>query len=139
MVDIATAILRLRPNANFGTGGNVRLEQIANDSARIVYWDPVLGTQPTTAELAATVPSKPELKAQALINARAVGFSLDQLRVIRAVVLLATGTPQQKTKAQALLAPLLQLCNDAKAAADAIDADTVPPAIIVPKINLEDL
>jgi hypothetical protein len=63
---------------------------------------------------------------------------LDQLRIIRAVVLLAVGTAPQKTKAQALLAPLLQLCNDAKAVAAAIDADTVPPTIMPPILGTDD-
>jgi hypothetical protein len=82
--------------------------------------------------------TKPEAKASALAAATAAGFSLDQLRVIRAIVLLAVGTAPQKTKAQALLAPLLQLCLDAKAVAAAIDADAVPPAIVPPILGTDD-
>jgi hypothetical protein len=82
--------------------------------------------------------TKPEAKAAALAAATAAGFSLDQLRIIRAVVMLAVGTAPQKTKAQALLAPLLQLCNDAKAVAAAIDADAVPLPIVPPILGTDD-
>jgi hypothetical protein len=91
--------------------------------------DPILPADPLT---------KPQAKAAAIATATAAGFTLDQLRIIRAVVLLAVGTAPQKTKAQALLSPLLQLCNDAKAAAAAIDADTVPPTIVPPILGTDD-
>ena len=82
--------------------------------------------------------TKPQAKASALAIAQCSGFTLDQLRIIRAVVLLAVGTAPQKVKAQALLAPLLQLCNDAKAVVAAIDADAVPPVIIPPTLGTDD-
>lgn len=88
--------------------------------------------------LPADAPTKGQAKAAAIAAATAAGFTLDQLRVIRAVVLLAVGTAPQKTKAQALLAPLLQLYNDAKAVAAAIDADAVPPAIVPPILGTDD-
>ena len=88
--------------------------------------------------LPADAPTKAEKKAVALATATALGFSFDQLRIIRAVVLLAVGTAPQKVKAQALLAPLLQLCADAKAAAAAIDADAVPSAIVPPILGTDD-
>lgn len=90
---------------------------------------PILPPDPVT---------KSQAKATALAVATAAGFTLDQLRIIRAVVLLAVGTAPQKTKAQALLAPLLQLCLDAKAVAAAIDADAVPPVIIPPTLGTDD-
>lgn len=78
--------------------------------------------------------TKDQRKATALASATAAGFTLDQVRVIRDLMLLTLGTEAQKTKAQALLAPLLQLCIDAKITTAAIDADEVP-APIVPLIR----
>ena len=79
-------------------------------------------------------PTKAETKAAALAAATALGFSLDQLRVIRAIVMLTSGNPAQKTKAAALLQPLVKLAGDARVISDRIDADQVPatltPAII---------
>lgn len=93
----------------------------------------------TTGTILPKLPAtKLEAKAAALAVATAAGFSLDQVRILRAVILLLTGTPQQKTKAQALLVPLLKLFNDAKAVVDAIDADTVPPVITPPILGTDD-
>lgn len=78
-------------------------------------------------------PTKPELKAAALATATALGFSLDQLRVIRAIVMLTTGTPAQKLKAAALLQPLVKLTGDARRISDQIDAD-LPPDVLSPAI-----
>lgn len=97
-----------------------------------------LSSQITDPILPADPVPKPQAKAAALAVANVSGFSLDQLRIIRAVVLLAVGTAPQKVKAQALLAPLLQLCVDAKAVAAAIDADAVPPTIVPPILGTDD-
>lgn len=97
-----------------------------------------LATQITGGILPADPVTKPQAKAAALAVATAAGFTLDQLRIIRAVVLLAVGTAPQKVKAQALLAPLLQLCTDAKAVAAAIDADAVPLPIVPPILGTDD-
>ena len=97
-----------------------------------------LATQISDPILSADARTKAEKKAAALAVVSAAGFTLDQLRILRAVVLLATGTPQQKVKAQALLAPLLQLCNDAKSVVAAIDADAVPPPIVPPILGTDD-
>ena len=83
-------------------------------------------------------PTKSELKAAALVAATALGFSLDQLRVIRAIVMLTNGTPAQKLKAQALLHPLVKLAGDAMAIAAQIDADLPPDELsraIIPTDN----
>lgn len=79
-------------------------------------------------------PSKEQVKATALAAATALGFSLDQLRVIRAIVMLTTGTPAQKLKAAALLQPLVKIAGDALAIAAQIDADVPNPAILTPAI-----
>lgn len=78
-------------------------------------------------------PTKAEAKAAALIGASALGFSLDQLRVIRAIVLLATGTPAQKAKSAALLQPLAKLAGDARRIGEQIDAGQ-PPDVLTPAI-----
>lgn len=78
-------------------------------------------------------PTKAEIKAAALAGALALGFTLDQLRVIRSIVLLATGTPAQKAKATALLQPLAKLAGDARRISDQIDAD-LPPDVLSPAI-----
>ena len=92
-------------------------------------------TDPISPPDAAT---KPELKVAALVTATALGFSLDQLRIIRAIVLLATGTPAQKLKAAALLQPLVQLAGDALAIAAQIDAGQIPAALTPPIIPTDD-
>ena len=88
---------------------------------------------PGTPITPADAPTKPELKASALIGASALGFSLDQLRVIRAIVMLMNGTPAQKTKAAALLQPLVKLAGDARRISDQIEAD-LPPDVLAPPI-----
>lgn len=56
MVNISDAIKALYPAANLMPGGNVVLTQEATDPApRISQWDPMLGPQPTDAQLAAVV------------------------------------------------------------------------------------
>ena len=142
MVDIATAIKNLYPTADFRMGGNVRVEETPDQGQRITYWHPSLGAQPTESSLASYVLTATQVKSQSKVSALAVataaGFTLDQLRIIRAVVLLLTGTAPQKAKAQALLMPLIQLCNDAKSAAAAIDADAVPLPIVPPILGTDD-
>jgi hypothetical protein len=91
--------------------------------------DPILPADPVT---------KQQAKAAALAAATAAGCPLDLLRIIRALAMLADGNATQKTKARAFLAPLLQLCNDAKAVAAAIDADAVPLPIVPPILGTDD-
>lgn len=86
-----------------------------------------------SAQFIAPPPTKPELKAAALAAATALGFSVEQLRVIRALYFLQTGTPAQKTKATALLQPLAKLAGDARRISDQIDAD-LPPDVLAPAI-----
>ena len=142
MVALKDAILKLYPTAKIGLGGTVTLEQGADGISVISKWDDSLGAQPSSATLAAVVldasTTKAQAKQAALFNATATGFTLDQVRIIRAVVLLLTGTAPQKAKAQILLAPLLQLCNDAKAVSAAIDADAVPLPIVPPILGTDD-
>lgn len=78
-------------------------------------------------------PTKAEAKAAALATATALGFSLDQLRIIRAIVMLMNGTPQQKAKSAALLQPLAKLAGDARRISDQIDAD-LPHDVLSPAI-----
>lgn len=82
--------------------------------------------------------SKAEAKASVLAACNAVGFTVDQLRVIRALALLAAGNAAQKTKALALLQPLVQVVADVKAAAAAIDAGQAPADITIPTLGTDD-
>ena len=124
-------------------GASLRRESdgasIPKDASNSDYARALAEVAASTSQIVAKpAPTKPELKTAALAVATAAGFSLDQLRIIRAVVLIAVGTAPQKIKAQALLAPLLQLCNDAKAVAAAIDADTAPLPIVSPILSTDD-
>lgn len=108
---------------------------IPKDQENIDYSRALAEVANGTSQIAAKPPlTKPELKDAALTSASALGFTYQQLRVIRAIVLLTAGTAAQKAKATALLGPLVKLAGDARRIADQIDSNQTPdilaPAII---------
>ena len=92
----------------------------------------------TSQIVAKPAPTKPEIKATALAGATALGFTLNQCRIISALFLLQTGTPAQKIKAAAILQPFAKLVGDAIAIAAQIDADQVPSALTPAIIPTDD-
>lgn len=111
---------------------------IPKSESNIDYQMAISEVAASKAKIVVYVPTKSDKKQTALATVGALGFSLDQLRVIRAVVLLSMGNTAQKVKAQAMLAPLLKIVTDAKAISDAIDSDAVPPDFVSPIIPTDD-